>query len=178
MSIWKLLGLSEKAAEGGSPRPSGGDTDSVREISEALARLEPARARYLAAFAYLLSRVAHADRQVSPAETRAMVRMVEQWGHLSPEDARLAVEIATRQAVHHGGTENFLVSRQFNSMATHEQKLELLHSLYAVCAADHPVSAVEEHEIRKISRELLLHHRDFIAVRIAHRDQVAVLKKR
>lgn len=178
MAIWKLLGLSEKTAKRGRSGPSSAETDSVREISEALARLDPDRARYLAAFAYLLSRVAHADREVTSGETSAMVRTVEQWGHLPTEEARLAVEIATRQAIHHGGTENFLVSREFSKMATHEQKLELLHSLYAVCAADHPVSAVEEHEIRKISRELLLHHRDFIAVRLAHREDVAVLRKR
>jgi uncharacterized tellurite resistance protein B-like protein len=178
MSIWKLLGLNQKPAKRQRESPSGAETESVREISETLGRLEPERARYLAAFAYLLSRVAHADQRVSPEETGAMERMVEKWGHLPAEEARLAVQIATRQAIQHGGTENFLVSREFNKLASREQKLELLHSLYAVCAADHPVTSVEEHEIRQISRELLLHHREFISVRLAHRDDVAVLKKR
>jgi len=38
----------------------------LRETLKALDHLEPDRARYLAAFAYLLGRVAHADQQVSP----------------------------------------------------------------------------------------------------------------
>ncbi len=35
-----------------------GDTDTVRRIVSELDKLDPARARYLAAFAYILSRVA------------------------------------------------------------------------------------------------------------------------
>jgi len=41
-----------------------GDTDTVRRIVAELDKLEPGRARYLAAFAYVLSRVAGADLQI------------------------------------------------------------------------------------------------------------------
>ena len=44
----------------------------LRELVEALDRLDQGRAQYLARFAYLLGRVAHADRHISPEETRAM----------------------------------------------------------------------------------------------------------
>ena len=37
-----------------------GDSESVRRIATQLERLEPEAARYLAAFAYVLARVAHA----------------------------------------------------------------------------------------------------------------------
>ena len=47
------------------------ESTPLRELIETLDRLEPARARHLARFAYLLGRVAHADRHVSPEETRA-----------------------------------------------------------------------------------------------------------
>ena len=63
-----------------SSRPTGapqaGQTDTVRKIVDALDRLEPQHARYLAAFGYILSRVARADLKVSPEETREMERIV------------------------------------------------------------------------------------------------------
>lgn len=42
----------------------------LRETLEALDHLEPDRARYLAAFAYLLGRVAHADQRHLPGMSR------------------------------------------------------------------------------------------------------------
>ena len=40
----------------------------LRDTLDALDHMEPNRARFLAAFAYLLGRVAHADQHVSPEE--------------------------------------------------------------------------------------------------------------
>ena len=42
-----------------------GDTETVRRIVGELDRLDPAHARYLAAFAYVLSRVANADLDIT-----------------------------------------------------------------------------------------------------------------
>ena len=61
----------------GEPQPA------LRELLDALDRLEPARARYLAQFAYLLGRVAHADQHVGPEETRAMEHLIAQEGEFS-----------------------------------------------------------------------------------------------
>jgi hypothetical protein len=63
-SLQGWLGLGEAAASA-EPAP-------LRDLINALDRLEPERAQYLARFAYLLGRVARADEQVSDAETRAM----------------------------------------------------------------------------------------------------------
>ena len=49
-----------------------GETSSVRMIGAALSGLPPARARYVAAFAYLLGRAAYANMEVSDAERREM----------------------------------------------------------------------------------------------------------
>jgi hypothetical protein len=67
MFLSKLLGLDSDA-----PTRSHGDTEAVRKITQALDQLDPARARYIAAFAYILSRVAYADMNISPRE-------VEKW---------------------------------------------------------------------------------------------------
>lgn len=174
MSIWKLLGLQGDEPPSSAPAT---ETQTVRRIIEKLEEMDPERARYLAAFAYLLGRVAHADLEISDEETRAMERIVIEEGGLPEPQAVLVVQIAKSQNVLFGGTENFLVTREFNRLATHEQKVALLHCLFSVSASDKSISTVEDNEIRKISRELEFSHQDFIAVRLAHREHLAVLKK-
>jgi uncharacterized tellurite resistance protein B-like protein len=159
-----------------SKLPASGDTETVRKIVDALDRLEPERARYLAAFAYILSRVARADLQVSPEETRAMERIVAEQGGLPDEQAIIVVQIAKYQNLLFGATENFLVTREFNGISTREQKMALLDCLFGVAAAETLISSAEDNEIRKIARELNLEHHDFIAVRSRYRDRLAVLK--
>jgi uncharacterized tellurite resistance protein B-like protein len=174
-TILKFLGLSEGKA--GAGESGGAETETVRRIVDALDRLEPDRARYVAAFAYNLSRVAHADSKVSREETREMERIVRGLGGLPEEQAILVVQMAKTQALLFGGTENFLVTREFNRIATREQKLALLECLFAVSAADRSISTIEDNEVRKISRELQLEHTDFIAARSVFREHLAVLKK-
>ena len=76
-----------------------------------------------------------------------------------------------------GGTENYLVTREFNKIASREQKLSLLKCVFAVSASDDSVSVVEDNEIRQISRELLLDHSDFIRTRREFRKQLVFLKR-
>ncbi|MFB3915538.1 MAG: hypothetical protein ACE14M_02335 [Terriglobales bacterium] len=70
MSVTKLLQwLRER-----NQAPATKETDTVRKIVQKLDQIEPERARYIAAFAYILSRVATADLNISEAETREMER--------------------------------------------------------------------------------------------------------
>jgi len=174
MSILSFLGYdpARTATTGDSA-----ETETVRKIVAALDRLEPDRARHIAVFAYILSRVARADLVISEAETRAMEAIVVKEGGLAPEQAILVVQMAKTQAILFGGTENYLVTREFNRLATREDKLGLLRCLFAVSAADDSVSVKEDNEIRRISSELRLTHEDFIAVRSEFRDHLSVLRK-
>src|SRR5689334_5053936 len=135
LSILELLGLKR----GGDRRPAG-DTETVRRIVAELGALEPERARYVAAFSFLLSRVAHADLHISDDEIRKMERILQEVAHLPGEQAALAVRIAQAQSQLTGGTENFLVSREFKEIATREQCEELLRCMFAVSAADESIS--------------------------------------
>ncbi len=146
-------------------------------IERALADLEPARARYLACFAYILSRVARADHEVADAESRLMAQIVAERGGLPLEQAALVVRIATREGLRHGGTEDFIVTREFAGLADREQKLALLDCLFAVSAVDRSIHTVEDNAIRQIASELRLEHSDFIAARSAHAEHLRVLKK-
>jgi uncharacterized tellurite resistance protein B-like protein len=168
--------LNDVQALGGPSAPSRDETETVRRIVRQLDNLEPERARYVAAFAYILSRVARADMSISDVETIEMEHQVTRLSHLPAEQAVLVVQIAKSQATLFGGTENFLVTQEFNRMADIEQKLALLDCLFAVAAADKVISSVEDREIRLINDELQLTHQQYISARYRFREYLGVLK--
>jgi uncharacterized tellurite resistance protein B-like protein len=155
---------------------AGGGTDSVRRIVDALDRLEPERARFVAAFAYILGRVAHADRETTPDETRAMERIVARHSGLPEEQAVVVVQIAKSQNRLFGATEDFLVAREFNQVASLEQKIGLVHCLFAVAATDAGISTVEDNEIARVANELKVPHEEFVRARVAFREHLNVLR--
>jgi len=141
----------------------------LRDLLDALERLEPARARHLARFAYLLGRVAHADRHVSAEETRAMEALVMEEGHLSHEQAMLVVGLAKTSNLLFGGTADYFVAQEFAEGATYEEKLALIGCLFAVSATDQAISLAEETEIHRIANQLRIDRADLTALRLAHR---------
>ena len=171
MSILEWLGLAlpdERAP---------GDPGAIHRIERQLETLEPARARHLALFAFLLARVADVDLHVGEAETRQMERLLEEEGGLPASQASLVVDIAKAENRHFGPTHNFLAAREFRDLATEDEKRTLLHCLFAVAAADDSISVAEEEAIREISRELLLDNEEYLAIRSRFRDKRAVLRK-
>lgn len=149
----------------------------LRETLDALDHLEPNRARYLAAFAYLLGRVAHADLHVSPEETRAMETLVREQGQLSEEQAVVVVALAKTSNRLFGGAANFLVAREFSALATYDQKLALLRCLFAVSTTDQAISTAEEGEIHRIAKELGIDHGDLVSLRVAHQRYLPGLSR-
>ena len=153
-----------------------GDTETVRRIVGELNRLDRARARFLAAFAYVLSRVAAADLDISEVETEKMVEIVQRLGHIPEEQAVLVVAIANNQNQLFGSTEDYLVTREFREIATDEQRHELLDCLFAVSAADETITGDEETQIRQISNELGFSHKEFVQARLAYSDKRSILR--
>lgn len=170
MFIRKLLGLGPQ-----DTAPTG-DTNTVRRIVQELEAMEPAQARYLAAFAFVLSRVANEDAHVSPEETQEMERIVRRWGGVSEAQSVLVVQIAKTQSNLLGPTEDYLVTRQFKTMSSAAQREELLHCLFAVSAADDSISSAEETLARQIASELDVTDRDFLAIRARYSEKRAVMK--
>ena len=150
-----------------------GESETVRRIAARLERLPPDRARHLAAFAYVLARVAQADLRISETESEAMHALVRDHAKLSDEEAALAVEIAKSQARLLGGTENYVVTREFREISTREQRLQLLECLFAVAAADGTISGQESAEIAKIAEELGFLREESNALRARWRDSLA-----
>jgi uncharacterized tellurite resistance protein B-like protein len=148
----------------------------VRKVVQALDHLDEAHARYIAAFGYILGRIAHADLKISAEETAAMERIVRERGELPESEAMIVVQMAKTRAQLFSGTENFLVTREFDRVATREQKIALLDCLFAVAAAEGNISVVEDNEIKQVSQELHLDHPDFIGVRSRWKAHLSVLR--
>ncbi len=179
MSVLKFLGLAGGQPDASDVNSSGeaSDTDTMRRIAAQLEQMNEDAARYLAAFAYILSRVAHADSEFSDEETRKMEEVVRGFGHLSAPQAALVVEIAKSQVRLFGATDNFLVTRRFKEMATPEQCVELLDCVFAVSAADDSISTAEEGQAGQIAKELGLTHDEFVAARLTYKDHLESLRR-
>jgi uncharacterized tellurite resistance protein B-like protein len=168
--LQRLLGLRGDADDAAR------DTATVRRIAAELDALPPAEARFLAAFAFVLARVARADLEISGEETEQMMKLVREYSTLSEAQALLVVQMAKTQATALGGTENYLVTRQFRDMSNRAQRVDLLRCLFAVAAADQNISVVENTEITQIGEELGFSSTEIASVRAAYRDQLSVLK--
>lgn len=151
---------------------------ALRDLVDALDRLEPDQARYLAQFAYLLGRVAHADQHVGPEEIRTMEALLRHEGNLPDELAVLVVALARTSNRMFGGTDNFIVARDFAAHATYAQRVALLRCLFAVSVSEGSISIAEEREIQRIARELRIEQSDLVAMRLEHRQHLPGLSKR
>ena len=168
-SISGWLGLDE-------PTPAN-DPAPLRTLVDALDRLEPARAQYLARFAYLLGRVAHADEHISPEETRAMEALLVEHGGLSADQATLVVSVAKVSQHMFGSHADFVVTQEFTDSASYEQKLALARCMFAVAASDDRISIAEEGELHRITSQLRVEGPDLTSIRLQHRRFLPGLSK-
>ena len=160
-----------------APLPdSAAETATARRIVARLEALPPAEARFLACFAYVMSRAANADLDISADETALMEQFSVQYGGLDTAQAVLVVEMAKIQARSHGGTEDFVVTREFRSISTPAQRLALLRCCFAVGAVDGTISAPEAGTINEIARELDLELNDVNAVRAEFHEQLSAVQ--
>ena len=167
MSILKWLGLGSESHTA---------DNQLHEIEVALEAHGPERARYLACFAYILTRAAKADHHVSDGEARLMEQIVAERAHVDADQAALIIRIA-RDAGRSRGTDDYLITREFERVATREEKLALLDCLFAIAAADSPILTTEDNEVRRVASELKLEHSDYITVRQRHLSKLNVLKR-
>lgn len=156
----------------GVDAPEKQDFAPLRDTLDALDHLEPERARFIAAFAYLLGRVARADLHVSAEETVAMEELVQEQGHLSQNEAMVVVQLAKTSNLLFGGTANYLVAREFSALATYDEKLTLMRCLFAVSSIENRISTAEEGEIHRIGNELRIEPSDLIALRNAYKPHL------
>ena len=113
---------------------------------------------------------------LSSTESAEMERLVARVAGLGQAEATLAVEIAKSQARNLGGTENYVVTREFRRVSTREQRVRLLEALFEVAAADGSISSLESAEIYSISDELGFTRAETNALRSRWRDKLSVFQ--
>jgi uncharacterized tellurite resistance protein B-like protein len=169
MSLWKWLGI-------GGEQTRAAEFDSLEAIENSLSGVERSRRRYVACFAYILARSARADQQITGEEAAAMERLLREHAGLTAEQATQAIHLASAQGRRSGGTDDFVVTRKFDTIASHAEKLALVDALFAVTAVDASIVTIEDNEIRRIANELKIEHSDYIAIRSKHLKHLAVLR--
>jgi uncharacterized tellurite resistance protein B-like protein len=152
------------------------ETASVRKLSAQLQSLEPSRARYLAAFAYLLGRAAHASGAMSDPERDEILRLAQSGG-LDAATAPLVVDMAATLAGEFGATEDFLVTREFKAISTPEEREQLLRCCFVVMAADDEIDATESWLANRLAEELGVERPDLNAIRSEFHDQLSGIRE-
>jgi tellurite resistance protein len=145
--------LQTKAFESAS---AAGDTATVRRIVSRLEQMPPERARLVASAAYTLARAANADLDISAEETQVIERELQAHGAIDEATAVLVTEMAKLQARTVGGTEDYVVTREFTALADERQRIDVLRACFAVGAASGTISAEESAVLNQIGKELQL----------------------
>ena len=156
-----------------APRP---DRPLLRRLQDELSQRGADRLEYFAAFAGLLARVAGVEGGISAEETAAMAARLRTAGKLNEADATLIAEMLRHERDGLAAIQAHELTRAINAGATPEEKQGLLDCLYAVAAADHLVSDVEEQEIRRVAEAILVPHRVLMEIRARYRDRLEVLQ--
>jgi uncharacterized tellurite resistance protein B-like protein len=152
------------------------EAEVIRRISAQLDAMPEDRARYLAGFAYILSRAALADLTVSADETAQMERTVVEVGAIPEAEAVLVVEMAKTQSRLYGATEDYIITRDWSSKATTDQKLGLLRACYLVGAANESISAEENATLQQIANEFGLDADEVKSVRAEFYEKLSVVQ--
>jgi tellurite resistance protein len=133
-----------------------GETATVRRIVARLEEMPAERARLVASAAYTLARAAHADLHISAEESAVMERELQAHGALDEPTAVLVAEMAKLQARTVGGTEDYVVTREFTSLASDDERMDVLRACFAIGAASGTISAEESATLNQIASELKL----------------------
>ncbi|HYU48789.1 MAG TPA: TerB family tellurite resistance protein [Candidatus Limnocylindria bacterium] len=181
----RFLGL-DRAADSPARRAGGeppvvdvadqAETETVRRIVARLEALPPSEARYLASFAYVMSRAAEADLEVSDDETALIERFIVEYGAVDASQAVLVTEMAKFQARLQGGTEDYVVTREFRTISTPDQRVALLRCCFAIGAVDGTITAEEASVVNQIARELDLEPDVVNRIRAEFHDQLSSVR--
>lgn len=163
-----------------APRPAGVDpaaeTATVRRIVESLEALPREQARLIACAAYVVTRAANADMDISDEETRHIEEALQEQLGLEEAQAVLVVEMAKMQTRTIGGTEDFLVTREFRNLATLEQRQRVLRACFVVTAIDDSITALESATVNQIANELGIEGEDLARLRGEFTEQFSAIQ--
>jgi uncharacterized tellurite resistance protein B-like protein len=154
-----------------------GDTETVRRIVAKLESMPPEQARLIASAAYTLARAANADLEISDDETAAIERELQTTEALDEATAVLVTEMAKLQAKTVGGTEDYVVTREFKALADDAQRIAIVRACYAVMAANGTISAEETGTINEIADELDIDEETLRSIRAEYHEKFSSVQQ-
>ena len=182
----RFFGSAAKPATGAPAGPGStfakapdvsGDTATVRRIVARLEAMPPKQARLIAAAAYTLARAANADLDISDEETAAIERELQAHESIDEATAVLVTEMAKLQAKTVGGTEDFVVTREFKAIADEGQRVVILRACFAVMAANGTISAEETATVNEIAQELDIDAATLNSIRADYHEQFSSVQQ-
>lgn len=154
-----------------------GETATVRRIVARLDAMPPERARLVASAAYTLARAAHADLDISDAETAAIEHELQRDGALDEATAVLVAQMAKLQARTVGGTEDYVVTREFKALASEAQRIDVMRACFLVGAVDGTISAEETAVLKQIAGELDIDAAALNTIRAEHHELLSSVQQ-
>jgi tellurite resistance protein len=154
-----------------------GETATVRRIVARLEAMPPERARLIASAAYTLARAAHADLDISDEETAAIEQELQRDEGLDEATAVLVTQMAKLQANTVGGTEDYVVTREFKALASPKERLDVLRACYAISAASGSISAEETAVLNQIAGELDVDAAAVNVIRAEYHDRLSAVQQ-
>jgi uncharacterized tellurite resistance protein B-like protein len=147
---WLRLGKAERA----QAMPESASFSKLFRVLDGIDAQDHDEAQYLAAFAYLLGRVAFSDGFISAVEIDQMKQILTARSTLNFMQVALVIDIAKFEAVTSKGEDGQDVTALFARITDDAQKREMVDCLYAVAAADEVIHASEEAMVQRISAEV------------------------
>jgi tellurite resistance protein len=160
-----------------SQAQAAGETATVRRIVARLDAMPPERARLLASAAYTLARAAHADLDISDQETAAIETELRREGSLDEATAVLITQMAKLQANTVGGTEDYVVTREFKALASQAQRLDVLRGCFAISAASGSISAEETAVLNQVADELDIDAATLNTIRAEYHERLSAVQR-
>ena len=170
MSLLRFLGI------GGASRNRESEPVSLAEIGAQLDALPPEEARFVAAFSYLLARVAAADLRTDDVERDSIANRLESFADIDHDLAGILADTAIQAVTAHEASDDHLVARAFREMTEKPERIRLLRCLYAVAAADKNISTVEDNEIHEVAQAIGVGHPDVVNLRLEFKKYLGTLK--
>ncbi|MGO2498606.1 MAG: TerB family tellurite resistance protein [Vibrio litoralis] len=116
------------------------------------------------AIAALLCQVSQADHSVDEKEEAAKIQMLGKLLSLTEEDAKALLQEATLRSENSASLYEF--TDQLRDLE-HQQRFELIQSMWQVAYADNILDPIEEAIIRKVAELLYVNHSDFIRAKLS-----------
>lgn len=116
------------------------------------------------AIAALLCQVSQADHSVDEKEEAAKIQMLGKLLILTEADAKALLQEATLRSENSASLYEF--TDQLRDLE-HQQRFELIQSMWQVAYADNVLDPIEEAIIRKVAELLYVNHSDFIRAKLS-----------